>query len=219
MRVVTWNIHSGIGVDGVLSVRRIAEVIASLDPDMVGLNEVRAVPPFLHEARALGRMLGMRYVFQRNLNRFRFRFGNAVFTRHELIGSTSIALPGNGEPRGLLLTRVAVGGEEVTFGSTHLALDTPSRELQKAAILAALPGDVPTVIAGDFNELPEGLGALARRLQLAEPRPSFQAPEPWAAIDFVLASPHWRIERTFTETSGASDHLPVVADLVLGSGT
>ena len=40
VRVMTWNIHGGIGVDGELALERIIEVIKRNEPDVVALQEV-----------------------------------------------------------------------------------------------------------------------------------------------------------------------------------
>ena len=40
LRVLTYNIHHGEGVDGKLDLKRIAQVITSVDPDLVALQEV-----------------------------------------------------------------------------------------------------------------------------------------------------------------------------------
>lgn len=39
-RVMTYNAHSCVGTDGKLSPERIAQVIASADPDVVALQEL-----------------------------------------------------------------------------------------------------------------------------------------------------------------------------------
>ncbi|MEX2025646.1 MAG: endonuclease/exonuclease/phosphatase family protein, partial [Pirellulaceae bacterium] len=40
LRVLTYNIHHGEGIDGKLDLPRIARVIESVDPDLVALQEV-----------------------------------------------------------------------------------------------------------------------------------------------------------------------------------
>ncbi len=196
--------------------QRVAAVVRSLRPDVIALQEVRRVRPFLDQARELAERLGMHAVFQANLKRgWRFRFGNAVLTRAAEYSVERVPLPGGGEPRGLLLLRLDLEGDEIAFGSTHLGLQEDWRAAQKTAILDALPADLPTVLCGDFNEAPHDLGELASRLTLAEPQLTFPAQLPSAAIDFVLVSERWRVDHVRAVPTHASDHLPVVADLVL----
>ena len=40
IRVMTWNIHAGVGPDGRLDLDRVAAVIRRCDPDIVALQEV-----------------------------------------------------------------------------------------------------------------------------------------------------------------------------------
>lgn len=212
MRIVCWNIHSSRGLDGVVSVPRVAETIAGFSPDVVGLNEVRRTP-VLNQPKLLAAELGMPTAFQRNLVAPGIRFGNAVMTRGTILEYRHIALPWQREPRGLLLSRLDVAGERFWLGVTHLGLSAAIRAEQKRAILEALPSDEPLLLMGDFNEGPVVLGEIARRLTLAPPSPSFPAHAPERAIDFVLHSDHWRVERVEVPPTIASDHRPLVVDV------
>ena len=40
MKVLTYNIHHGAGIDGVLDLERIAQVIEQSGADVIGLQEV-----------------------------------------------------------------------------------------------------------------------------------------------------------------------------------
>jgi endonuclease/exonuclease/phosphatase family metal-dependent hydrolase len=40
MRIVTYNIHKGRGMDGRVSIKRIADVLGELDADIIALQEV-----------------------------------------------------------------------------------------------------------------------------------------------------------------------------------
>lgn len=213
MRFVTWNIHSARGVDGLTSTTRIAEALADLAPDVIGLNEVRATVTG-RQARTIARLLGTDAVFQRNLVRPPgFRFGNAILTRGRVRAYRHTPLPGQAEPRGLVMARIELDGRRFVFGSTHLGLSPAERALQLATITHALPTDEPVVVSGDFNARPNELGPLAEVLDLVEPVPSFPAKAPRSAIDLVFTSRHWRVVRTFAVETLASDHLPVVTDL------
>lgn len=213
MRIACWNIHSSRGLDNVVSVERVAEALRSFDADVIGLNEVRRTPA-LNQPAGIAAALGMPTAFQRNLVLPGLRFGNAAMVRGRLHGYRSVRLPDGREPRGLLLTRVEAAGERFAFGVTHLGLSALVRRDQKARILAALPDEEPLVLVGDFNEGPDALGELGQRLHLAPPQPSFPAGAPARAIDFVLHSRHWRVEHVEVPPTIASDHRPVVVDLV-----
>lgn len=214
MRIVSWNIHSCRGLDGRVSVDRVAETIRDFSPDVVGLNEVRRTP-LLNQPRRLVDALGMPALFQRNLVVPGLRFGNAIMSRGRIRGITNVPLPDAREPRGLLLAQLELDGAEFTFGVTHLGLSSAVRRVQKARILEALPAAEPLILVGDFNEGPETLGRLGERLSLAPAKPSFPAGAPSRAIDFVFHSEHWRVQQVDVPPTLASDHRPVVADLTL----
>jgi endonuclease/exonuclease/phosphatase family metal-dependent hydrolase len=86
--------------------------------------------------------------------------GLAVIARVEGRDLGLVDLPSSVEdhPRGLQLVDVTVpAGEHVRIGNTHLAwrLDhTDLRTTQADAVLAAVAGNGPTVVAGDLNDVP-----------------------------------------------------------------
>lgn len=214
MRIVSWNIHSCRGLDGRVSAERVAETLRSFSPDVIGLNEVRRTP-MLNQPRRLVDAVGMSAAFQRNLVAPGLRFGNAIMSRGRIIDLTDVRLADSREPRGLLLAHLDLDGAEFTFGVTHLGLSSAVRKSQKARILEALPVGQPLILVGDFNEGPTTLGRLGERLSLAPAKPSFPAGAPDRAIDFVFHSEHWRVEQVDVPPTLASDHRPVVVDLIL----
>ena len=63
VRVATYNIHRGRGLDGQTRVERIAAVLAGIDADVIALQEViGASPPKPGQAAELGAALGMGWV-------------------------------------------------------------------------------------------------------------------------------------------------------------
>ena len=66
LRVMTYNIHRGRGVDRRIDLGRIADVVASFEPDVVALQEVdigRKRSGRVDQAGELGKRLGMEVVF------------------------------------------------------------------------------------------------------------------------------------------------------------
>jgi endonuclease/exonuclease/phosphatase (EEP) superfamily protein YafD len=91
--------------------------------------------------------------------------------------------------------------------------------------LAGLSG--PYVLLGDFNDVPSSrtlalfLASARAAEKPVEARFTWDAERPSTEIDHVLVSPpkRWRVERVeVVPERSASDHRPVVADLVLRKG-
>ncbi|MEW5762325.1 MAG: endonuclease/exonuclease/phosphatase family protein [Bacillota bacterium] len=225
LRVLTYNIRHGEGLDGRVALGRIAAVLAACDADLVALQEVDVFRPrsgFRHQARALAWVLGTQYVFGPTLvGAWAPFFGNAVLSKLPVLGAHRYRLPGKGEPRGLLRVTVDAGAGPVDFLATHLGLSTEARRAQVKRIAGVL-GEInkPFVLAGDFNCRP-GAAELAPLLPLATDvaaaagatEPTFPAGEPEARIDYILVSRHWEVHEAKTIGSEASDHLPVLAVL------
>ena len=127
--------------------------------------------------------------------------------------------------RGAAFARGSVRGATFTVSGSHLATDPAERPAQAAlwkAELARVSG--PVIAAADLNEGPgggawrtveDGLHTSAAEV------PTFPAKLPQRRIDGLFVSPDVTIERyEIVENDRArvaSDHLPVVADLLLPS--
>jgi endonuclease/exonuclease/phosphatase family metal-dependent hydrolase len=71
LRVMTYNIHVGVGMDKKLDLQRIAQVINDQHPDLVGLQEVdRGVKRTegSDEIAELAKLTSMNYAFAHNLD-------------------------------------------------------------------------------------------------------------------------------------------------------
>lgn len=84
---------------------------------------------------------------------------------------------------------------------------------------------LPFLVCGDFNSTPANwvYGHIAHGLQDSFRAKgegwgmTFPATWPLVRIDYVLASPHWRVHRAFVPDGLSSDHRPVIAELALVS--
>jgi endonuclease/exonuclease/phosphatase family metal-dependent hydrolase len=89
LRLVTYNIHKGIGgVDRRYRLDRIIETVRHCEPDLVFLQEVAEGSPRSHHHRQvdlLGDALNLPHrVFQPNVWLKEGRYGNAILSRHPL---------------------------------------------------------------------------------------------------------------------------------------
>ncbi|UFR06298.1 endonuclease/exonuclease/phosphatase family protein [Streptomyces sp. Go40/10] len=242
LRVATYNIHAGAGEDNVFDLDRTAAAIRALGADVIGLQEVDvhwgARSGFADEARELAVRLRMRVFFApiydlppATADGERRQYGVAVLSRypvrdaqnHEITRlSTQTPDPVPAPAPGFAEVTVRVRGAAVHVYTTHLDYRTdPSvRRAQVDDMLAVLAEDAgPKVLVGDFNAEP-GAPELARLWgPLADAAPdggrTYPAAGPVRRIDLVTVSPEVSVTGARAWATTASDHRPVVADLLL----
>ncbi|QTD96541.1 endonuclease/exonuclease/phosphatase family protein [Streptomyces cyanogenus] len=242
LRVATYNIHAGAGQDNVFDLDRTAAAIRDLDADVVGLQEVDvhwgARSDFTDEARELAGRLRMRVFFApiydlppATPGGERRQYGVAVLSRFPVRGawnheitrlSTQTPDPVPAPAPGFAEVTVKVRGTSVHVYATHLDYRTdPSvRRAQVDDMLAVLAEDRgPKVLLGDFNAEPAApeLAALWGPLTDAAPGggKTYPAVDPVRRIDLVTVSPDVAVTGAHESGTTASDHRPVVADLLL----
>jgi endonuclease/exonuclease/phosphatase family metal-dependent hydrolase len=239
LRVMTYNVHSCIGLDGRLSAERIARVIAQSKPDIVALQELdvgRARTQHIDQARTIARNLEMELQFHPAMYLEEGQYGNAVLSRFPMRLVRADRLPAlnpsvRTEPRGALWVAVDVAGVEVHVINTHLGLGRRTKLEQARALLGSQwvahpERRGPVILCGDFNARPSSAvyreihGALRdAQLELDGHRPQYT----WSSI-----CPLTRIDHVFVGDSLsvvaarvpktrlariASDHRPLVVDV------
>lgn len=217
MRFLTYNIRHAEGYDGWVSPTRIADVVRSAQPDVVGLNEAWRISARYDQAEKVASALGYSAAeHQGNARYVAIVQGNAVLTRGKIIVEEAVRLPGGIERRGALVCELEIDGTKVVFASTHLSLGPRARALQLVALAEILPRKLPLVLAGDFNCTADKLEPLREFLTVpSNPPPTFPALRPSRGLDHIAFSPHWRLAEMGTVRSLASDHLALWADLEL----
>lgn len=231
IRVMTYNIHVGVGMDKKLDLERIAEVIKDQNPDLVGLQEVdRGVERTQRrdEIAELAKLTKMDYAFAFNLKYQGGQYGVAILSKepimatdHHLYLNTREA-----ERRGFIRVEVRVGGKLINFVTTHLDYQYEDGRVYEAQQLLAAIKDVkgPLIVVGDFNDVPAGGAYKLMRESFNDAwfslRPtdegfSYPADKPAKRIDYVFtrSTDSIKAKRAWIPETLASDHVPVVADL------
>lgn len=233
LRFATYNIHSCIGNDRAYDPARIVGVLAEIDADVVGLQEVAARPEITgipDQFAYLAEQTGMTAVAGPNIVLKDSRFGNVLLTRRPLLDSHLVDLSVSPyEPRGAVVADLDAGdggGRTVRVVVAHLGLRVWERARQHARLgeIVSARGDVPVVIMGDFNSWWPDLSVmqhLGPPLGWRRSPASFPAHLPFLALDRIWAVPDTIVGRVRAHASRlarqASDHLPVVADIMLRS--
>ncbi|NCA12152.1 endonuclease, partial [bacterium] len=164
MRLLSWNIHKGIGGrDRRYSLGRIIDCIAAENPDIVCLQEVDRLvrrvrrSRFDDQPRLLARALRFHSVFQQNVPVGAGSYGNLVLTRWPVASRHRITLrQGRRKPRGAQLVVVDSPEGQLHLVHTHLGLAERERRWQVEHLLGHMlfrsADRHPTLMVGDFND-------------------------------------------------------------------
>ncbi|HEX8297226.1 MAG TPA: endonuclease/exonuclease/phosphatase family protein [Chthoniobacteraceae bacterium] len=238
MRIMTYNVHSCVGMDAQLSTDRVAEVIAEAGVDVVCLQEVdvgRKRTRSVDQATSLAVALGMNCHFHPAMRISGEQYGDAILSKHPLKLVRAGTLPMVRslvplEPRGVLWVSVSAEGKSWQIMNTHLGLGRAERRAQAHALaslewVGAALAEAPLVLCGDFNSRPASqvhaiLGAQLRDAQKefgGIPPKTFSTRMRFVTLDYIFLSPGIRVHRLETidnpRTRIASDHFPLVAEL------
>ena len=237
LRVVTYNIHKGIGgVDRRYRIERIVQTLKHLSPDLVCLQEVdQGVPRSRHDEQAqlLGEALNFPHVaFQKNVRLRRGGYGNAILSRFPLdeLGHVDLTIPLKKRRRALVARcQINTGGHRRTvwIASLHLGLAGFERVMQLRRLLGhptldRLHGRSSIILGGDYNDVWGSLGrqvmAPAGFHSVSEGTRTYPAIMPLRPLDRIFYRGPLRLHHAFAGHSRnarhASDHLPLVADFV-----
>ena len=236
-RILTYNVHRCVGVDGQLDVARVAKVIAQAKPDIVALQELdvgRARTGGVDQAHAIAEHLGMSFHFHPAFRVEEEQYGDAILTTLPLKVVKAGALPNSNavrglEPRGAIWVKIQVDGAELDVINTHLGLVPHEQRAQADALVSdqwmGHPDCTdPAILLGDFNATPRHstyrrLTARLRDCQKVTRRRSvrtFPSRLPMLRIDHAFISRSIVIQGVHAPRGAlvkvASDHLPLVID-------
>ena len=214
LRIASYNVHGCRGTDGRKDASRIAGVIAELECDTVGLQEVD------YRLDYIAGRLGMEAVPGLTLVRHDGPYGNALLTKRKVLDVRRLALGyGRREPRNALDVDLDVCGTRLRVIVTHLGLFAPERRWQVRKLLELVrETQERLVVLGDINEwfpFSRPVRWFNRLLGRSVVERSFPSRWPLLALDRVWVRPRPALLALKAHRSPlaarASDHLPVKA--------
>src|SRR5262245_24379703 len=166
LRIVTYNIRHGEGMDNKIDLERIAKVLNDQKPDIIALEEVdqgtkRASG--VDQPAELAKLTGMHSYFGHNIDYDGGGYGTAVLTKLPVKSAESVKLksfyqstPKHAEQRGVQVLKLGDPNEPTLwFFCTHLDYRPKDDERMDSARtindLVENHGNEPAIIAGDFN--------------------------------------------------------------------
>jgi endonuclease/exonuclease/phosphatase family metal-dependent hydrolase len=241
LRVATYNVHGCVGIDGRRSEKRIADVIATLDVDVIGLQELdlnRRRSGRADQAGLIAEALGWSHAFHPAMRVDEEQYGNATLSRLPMRLRQAKELPSVmtrrcPETRAAIWVEVETTSGPVQLINTHLGLGRRERAMQAALLIGTewllkMKDAEPVILLGDFNSLPRSAalrlleGALRDVKSLLDPPPNlktFPTRFPLLALDHIFVNERVQVNAASVvrnrETRIASDHFPLVAELRL----
>ncbi len=225
IRIMTWNIHGGIGVDQKEDLERVKNAIQEQDPDILGVNEISTIDIY-NELKSL-------------LDLFPYSFfaqpegrpsGNAIFSKFKLKENESIELPlvESSMNRNVIKARATIEGEEWLFYVTHFSTynKLKDHEAQAKFMLSEIEkySHHFIVFIGDFNFDPSSnaYNILTRgqdfklcdsyRFVNDDSGYTFRSNAPFKRVDYIMCTFNLIPITSKVICTEASDHCAVVTE-------
>ena len=241
LRVATYNVHGCMGMDRRRSEARIAEVIAEMSVDIVALQELdlgRRRSAGANQTKMIAEQLGWYSHFHPAMRRDDEHYGNAIISRYELNVRRAVELPGRApffcrENRAVIEAEIETNLGKVRVINTHLGLGWRERFVQAQLFTsgewrAAIGGDTPVILLGDFNSLRgsrpyrtlnQHLRDVRELIEATGSVPTFPTRFPMLAVDHIFVNRAVEPLSVSVHRSPlariASDHFPLMAEFVL----
>lgn len=223
LRIMSYNIRDGRGMDNVFDLQRTADVINRACPDVVAVQEVDSVTGRSSQRdvlRELGGLTRMFHTYAPAIDYDGGKYGIGMLSKEKPLRSRYLPLPGREEERVLLIVEF----ENYIYCCTHLSLTEEDR-MKSLPVLKkeAATAHKPLFIAGDMNARPEDafIQALQEDFVILTNTKSktFPADKPAETLDYIAAlakdtASFVRLSTRVLDEPAASDHRPVITEIV-----
>jgi endonuclease/exonuclease/phosphatase family metal-dependent hydrolase len=224
IRIMTWNIHGGVGSDRLCDLNRVVKCVRAHAPDIVAIQEIdsRRIAGLGCAFDFLAAALGPHSTEARLITAPDGDYGHALVSRWPFLEAARHDISvDRRERRAAIEVSVATPCGPLHVVAVHMGLSFRERRHQ-AAILCKLAQSGPerSVLLGDFNDWILH-GPVRRALAEAMPgrthHKTFPARRPVLPLDRIYCRPSSLLVRSWIDPQAraASDHLSVIAELNL----
>lgn len=230
-RIVTYNIHSGIGRDKKHDYKRIGQFLANSGADVVLLQEMDTRPSersTTQDVKDICAENTFKLIPSPAIRESDGWYGNAILTRFDVLAHDTLDVSQNGrQPRNVQIVELKTEKTPLTVVNTHKGLKKLERRSQFSLLHEHLSSrmkekQIPLVLAGDFNEwqfFSKAFKALNELLLQQKVGATFPSHFPVFALDRVWVSDDIKVKACRklknAKTRILSDHLPVLVDIEL----
>jgi endonuclease/exonuclease/phosphatase family metal-dependent hydrolase len=228
IRIVSYNIHSGVGVDGIQDYHRIGRFLAERKVDIALLQEMDTRPRERDTQQDIASLCSGHFrtlIPSPAVYGDYGWYGNAVLSRFPAMFSQTIDVSQFGrQPRNIQEVILNTDRGLLHILNTHKGLKRLERreQIHKLGMHVEQPSAIPLVVGGDFNEWQLFSPYLGRLNEILTARP--------VAATFPTRWPLFRLDRFWTrpgdmvesarvlktpETRMYSDHYPIELTITL----
>jgi endonuclease/exonuclease/phosphatase family metal-dependent hydrolase len=225
LKLMTYNIHRGIGKNGRLDLNAVAEVIKASDATVIALQEVerhsiRTV--FQDQIKQLSAKVDMNYSYGKSINILNGEYGNGILSKYPIEEYKVYELPHISERRTVLRTVINVDGLKVAVYNTHLGLNASERKEQINYIKQMTSEEkLDYVLMGDMNTVSDKMPDMTEQMKDCalgsekQQQSTFVEKEVQERIDYIFVSPNMEVKDYDVVIADASDHYPVTSEVVI----
>ena len=230
MKIMTFNTQHCLNfIEQKIDYQIMADAIKDLNPDIVGLNEMRDKGPdveYENQTSILAELTGIKHHYFAKAFDVGGEnpYGNALLSKYPIISAETIPVPElkikegtkYHEPRCLLKAKLE---GDITILVIHFGLNSDEHKNAVDTVLKNLETQ-KCILMGDFNVTPENDVLNPIRNQMKDvagcfdnPLLSFPSNKPELKIDYIFVSPDIEIVSADIPAIIASDHRPHTATL------
>lgn len=224
VRIMSYNVRNGVGIDNKTDYCRIAELMKNYHPDLIAVQELDSATMRSNKAVVLNEIAlksGMYPTYGAAIDFSGGKYGLGILSKEKPLSYRSIPLPGREEERTLLIAEF----DDYIFASTHFSLTEEDRNLSLDIIRKEAEGArKPFFLAGDWNALPDE--PFIKNIQsdfslLSDPKKdTYPADKPNQTLDYIAVSVKDTadvvvLRNEVIKEDVASDHRPVMCDVMI----
>ncbi len=166
LKIMSYNIRHGYGLDNVQDLSRSAKIIISVAPDLCGLQEIDNFclrSDSIGQTDYLAKKTSMKGIFSKFMDFDKGAYGMSTLSTKTIISTKFLKLPdAKYEPRTSIINEVQIAkGYSILFANVHfdwiLEKEGSANRLNQAKALVKYlnKSELACVIVGDFNCTPE----------------------------------------------------------------
>lgn len=217
IKVVTYNIHSGLNKDMFPTLFDIIDFLRISDADIICLQEVNESAKAGFQVSSFKEELKMYSHFGANVVDFGLNYGLVTYSKYPIKSEKHMYLYSDREQRGILHTVVDIDRRKLNIINVHLGLGKEEREIQIKELVEFIKkiDHEPYIVVGDFNDgnmdVDEDiLKDVAKELDKSNVLTFATGLD---RIDYIFVSPDIEVLDYEVMIKNMSDHYPIIAKI------